>query len=86
MKMAEEGTNKEEVKEDIIVLNPVGISNLPHEKGITAYQFVATDGNDKKYVMTFLVKSFYRETIDKYLKKLVPVHIPKSEESKDGRT
>ena len=82
--MAEDGTIKEEVKEDIIVLNPVGISNLPYEKGVTAYQFVAQDENNKKYVMTFLVKSFYRETIDKYLKKLVPVHIPKSEENKDG--
>ena len=82
--MAEDGTIKEEVKEDITVLNPVGISNLQHEKGVTAYQFVAQDENNKKYVMTFLVKSFYRETIDKYLKKLVPVHIPKSEENKDG--
>lgn len=84
--MAEEGVVKAEVGKDITILNPVGITTMQHEKGITAYQFIGQDENDKKYVMTFLVKSFYRETIDKYLKKLVPVHIPNPEENKDGRS
>ena len=74
------------VKDDITIINPVGITTMQHEKGVTAYQFTGQDENEgKKYVMTFLVKSFYRETIDKYLKKLVPVHISKPEEKIDGR-
>ena len=83
--MAEEGVIKEEEVKDITILMPVGITTMEHEKGITAYQFVGQDEKEKKYVMNFLVKSFYRETIDKYLKKLVPVHISKPEEKIDGR-
>lgn len=72
------------VKDDITIINPVGITTMQHEKGVTAYQFTGQDNEGKKYVMTFLVKSFYRETIDKHLKKLVPVHMSKPEEKIDG--
>jgi hypothetical protein len=82
--MAEEGVIKEEEVKDITILMPVGITTMEHEKGITAYQFVGQDEKEKKYVMNFLVKSFYRETIDKYLKKLVPVRMSKPEEKIDG--
>lgn len=82
--MAEEGVIKEEEVKDITILMPVGITTMEHEKGITAYQFIGQDEKEKKYIMTFLVKSFYRDTIDKYLKKLIPVHISKPEEKTDG--
>lgn len=69
-------------EEGVVILKPVGVTCNKVDAKIIAYQFVGEDDNGIKYIMSFIANTFYQPTIDKYLKKLTPVNVSKTEENK----
>lgn len=72
------------MSDEMVILKPIDIIYNQSDTKITAYQFIGEDDNGVKYIMSFIANAFYQPTIDKYLKKLTPVNVSKTEENKEN--
>lgn len=69
------------MSDEAIILQPIGVTKSSNESGLAYYQIIG-ESKDKKYFMTFAVKSCYEESTDKVLKRFCPIKV---EENKDGK-